>query len=325
LPLLLAGRQENKLQAVADSLGFAYRVAPLEQSSQLLAGLQDIAVVLHAAGPFSTTAQPLVDACLQRGVHYLDVSGELPVFVALAQRDAEAKTRKSMLMPGVGHVIAPSDCLAAHVSRRLPGARQLHIAVSRPDFISRGSLQTMLSLISEHVHIRRQGRMTTAPVGELCRSFDFGKGESACTAVSWPDVFTAFYTTGIPDITVYSEANELEQLGYTLGGRLVPILRSPLSQALWQAQLSFFPEGPSEEARRGSTRTIVAEAIDRQDRRVSSRLHTPDGYTFTGTTALAIAARVLAGEVESGFHTPGQLYGADFVLQLDGVTREDLY
>ncbi|MGE0683187.1 MAG: trans-acting enoyl reductase family protein [Candidatus Binatia bacterium] len=324
-PLLLAGRQESKLQALAASLGFAYRVAPLEHTSQLHACLQDIDVVLHVAGPFSTTAQPMVDTCLQRGIHYLDVSGELPVFVALSQRDAEAKARKSMLMPGVGHVIAPSDCLAAHVSRRLPGAQQLHLAVSRPDFISRGSLHTMLSLVSERVHIRRQGRMTTAPVGELCRSFAFGKGKSACTAVSWPDVFTAFYTTGIPDITVYSEANEIERLGYTLGGRLAPLLRGSLPQALWQAQMSFFPEGPSEEARRGSVRTIVAEAIDRQGRRVSSRLRTPDGYTFTGTTALAIAARVLAGEVESGFHTPGQLYGADFILQLDGVTREDLH
>jgi short subunit dehydrogenase-like uncharacterized protein len=267
----------------------------------------------------------MVDACLRRGVHYLDVSGELPVFAALSRRDAEARARKSMLMPGVGHVIVPSDCLAAHVNRRLPGARQLHIAVSRPDFISRGSLHTMLSLISEHIHIRRQGRMTTTPVGAICRSFAFGKGTSACTAVSWPDVFTAFYTTGIPDITVYSEANELEQLGYTFGGRLAPLVRGSLPQALWQAQSSFYPEGPSEEARRGSVRTIVAEASDRQGRRVSSRLRTPDGYTFTATTALAIAARVLAGEVESGFRTPGQLYGADFVLQLDGVMREDLH
>lgn len=324
LPLILAGRQESKLQALAASLEFAYRVASLEHTSQLHACLQDIDIVLHVAGPFSTTAQPMVDACLQKGVHYLDVSGEISVFIALSQRDAEAKAHRIMLMPGVGHVIVPSDCLAAHVNRRLPGAQQLHIGVSRPDFISRGSLYTMLSLTSEHVHIRRQGRMTTAPAGALCRSFDFGNGKSACTAVSWPDVFTAFYTTGIPNITVYSEANELERLGYTLGGHLAPFLRGPLSQALWQAQLSLFPEGPSEKARRGSVRTIVAEASDRRGKRVSSRLRTPNGYTFTATTALAIAARVLAGKVESGFHTPGQLYGADFILQLNGVTREDL-
>lgn len=323
-PLILAGRNENKLQAVAASLGFAYRVASLEQTFQLHRILQGVDVVLNVAGPFVTTAQPMIEACLHRGIHYLDVSGELSVFAAASRRDAEAKSRNSMLMPGVGHVIVPSDCLAAHVARRLPGACQMHLAVSRPDFISRGSLHTMLSLINEHISIRRQGRMTTAPVGELCRNFDFGKGSSTCAAVSWPDVFTAFYTTGIPDITVYSEANAIEQVGYALGGRLAPLVRNYLSQTLEQAPWSVFPEGPSAEARRGRVRTIVAEAIDRQGRRASSRLRTSDGYTLTGVTALAIAARVLAGEVESGFHTPGQLYGADFILPLDGVAREDL-
>jgi len=322
--LILAGRDARKLQALSSSLDFAYRVAPLEDATQLHAILQGISVVLHVAGPFSTTARPMVDACLRRGIHYLDVSGELEVFAALAKRDAEAKLHKTMLMPGVGHVIVPSDCLAAHLQRRLPSAQQLHLAISRPDFISRGSLQTMLTLTADQVQIRRQGKMTTAPIGALCRSFDFGNGESACTAVSWPDVFTAFYTTGIPDITVYSEANVIEQLAYTFGGRFATLLHQSPWRALWRAQASLFPEGPSEEARRGSRRTIVAEVIDRQGRRAQSRLHTPDGYTFTGTTTLAIAARVLAGEIESGFHTPGQVYGGDFLLQLHGVVREDL-
>ena len=182
----------------------------------------------------------------------------------------------------------------------------------------------MLTLINDRIQVRRQGRMTTVPVGALCRSFDFGKGVSTCTAVSWPDVFTAFHTTGIPNITAYGEANDLEQWAYKLGGRLSPLVRGSPWQELWQAQAMLFPEGPSNETRCNSLRTIVAEAIDRQGRRARSRLHTTDGYTFTGMAALAITTRVLAGEVESGFHTPGQLYGADFILQLEGVKREDL-
>jgi len=324
IPLILAGRSENKLQRISACLGFPYRAASLENASHLGAMLQDVEGVLNVAGPFSKTSRLLVDACLQRSIHYLDVAGELSEFAALFQRDAEARAHHCMLMPGIGHVIVPSDCLAAHVGRRVPGAYQLHLAISRPDFISRGSLHTMLTLVSDRIQVRRQGLMTTVPVGELCRDFDFGRGASACTAVSWPDVFTAFHTTGIPNITAYSEANGLEQWVYKIGGRLSSLVRGSPWQEIWQAQAMLFPEAQPDDTRHSSVRTIVAEAIDGQGRRARSRLHTTDGYTFTGTAALAIAARTLAGEVESGFHTPGQLYGADFILQFEGVKREDL-
>jgi hypothetical protein len=41
-------------------------------------------------------------------------------------------------------------------------------------------------------------------------------------------------------------------------------------------------------------------------------------------TAIAIARRVLAGDFKPGFQTPSLAYGADFILQFEGVTREDL-
>ena len=42
-------------------------------------------------GRGSQTARPMLDACLKAGVHYLDITGEIDVFEALAARDAEAK------------------------------------------------------------------------------------------------------------------------------------------------------------------------------------------------------------------------------------------
>ncbi len=321
---LLAGRNAEALKTMADTLGFEYRVLCLDEETQLIDTLREVSVVLNIAGPFAAIARPLVEACLQAGVHYLDVTGELDVFIDLSRRDAEAKAARIMLMPGVGHVIVPSDCLAAHVTQRLPEAQSLYLAISRPEFISRGSVKTMISLMSNDVYVRRNGRLTTVPAGTLQRSFDFGKGEFTGTAVSWPDVFTAFYTTGTPNITVYSETNFIEQILYALGGRLAGLLHDTPWQTFLNAQAELLPEGPSAEARRSGTRTIVAEAVDRLGRRVCSRLRTPEAYTFTGMTALAIIERVLAGEVISGFQTPARVYGADFVLRLPNVVREDL-
>jgi short subunit dehydrogenase-like uncharacterized protein len=69
---------------------------------------------------------------------------------------------------------------------------------------------------------------------------------------------------------------------------------------------------------------IVVEAEDGCGGRAVSRLRTPEAYTFTGMSALAVAQRVLAGDLEPGFQTPGRVYGPDFVLSLPGTTREDL-
>jgi len=44
----------------------------------------------------------------------------------------------------------------------------------------------------------------------------------------------------------------------------------------------------------------------------------------TALTAVEIMKRILNGEVKPGFQTPSLAYGKDFILQLDGVKREDL-
>jgi short subunit dehydrogenase-like uncharacterized protein len=321
---VLAGRSAEKLRAVAGPFGLEYRAAYLTDADRLAGVLRDIDVVLNVAGPFSLTAQPLVDACLRTGTHYLDVTGELPVFETLQRRDAEARSGNVMIMPGVGFVVVPSDCLAAHVARRLPEAQYLRLGISRTDHISRGSVKTMIELVSEGVKIRRGGRITSIPVGVLERGFDYGEGGRLSTAMSWGDVFTAFYTTGISNVEVYVEVNLIERGMYWLGGSIARVLKSAPWQSLLKAQAELLPEGPTDEELATVKRVIVAEAEDYSGRRVRSRLRTPDGYTFTVVTALAIVERVLSGEYQVGFQTPARVYGADFVLNFDSVAREDL-
>ena len=67
----------------------------------------------------------MADACLRTRTHYLDITGEVAVFESLATRDAEARAAGVMLLPGAGFDVVPSDCLAAHLRRRLPTATHL--------------------------------------------------------------------------------------------------------------------------------------------------------------------------------------------------------
>jgi short subunit dehydrogenase-like uncharacterized protein len=324
LNAIIAGRSPSRLEVVARTMNLPYRVLTLEDRVGLDAGLSDIEVVINASGPFATTAWPILAACLRTGTHYLDVNGELPVFQQMHRYDGQARSAGVMVMPGVGFVVTATDCLAAHVTAHMPEAQYLRLAVSRTDLISRGSYTTMLGLVREGVSIRRHGRLHAVPVGQLERGFDYGAGERGSTAVSWADVFTGYLTTGIPNIEVYVEAGIWVRLFYQLTAYFAEPLRLTPVRKLLELQARVWPEGPSEEQRAAAPHVIVAEAEDRYRRCVRARLHSPHGYTFTQLSALAIAERVLAGEVRAGFQTPAGVYGPDFVLSLEGVRREDV-
>ena len=321
---VLAGRSADRLQPLAASLGLPWRAVDLGDAAGLDGALADVGVVLHAAGPFTSTARPMLEACLRTRTHYLDIAGELTVFQEARRHDAEARARGVMVMPGAGFAISASDCLAAHVAARAPEARYLRLALSRQELASRGSVRTMLGLVRGGVSIRRNGELASVPVGRLERKFDFGAGERWSTAVSWADVITAYDTTGIPNIEVYAETDALSRAVYhATSGPAAPFGRLA-SEGLLQPLATLWPEGPSDARRARSRHVVVAEAEDPWRQRTRARLTTSDNYSFTPVVAMALVQRVLAGEVRAGFQTPAGLCGPDMILACEGTRREDL-
>src|SRR5450432_899564 len=77
---LLAGRNRDELDALAKELGLLRRVFELSNPNEVARNLDGGNVVLHCAGPFSRTAAPMLNACLDLNVHYLDITGEIDVF-----------------------------------------------------------------------------------------------------------------------------------------------------------------------------------------------------------------------------------------------------
>jgi short subunit dehydrogenase-like uncharacterized protein len=321
---VLGGRDERRLAALATPHGLAYRVASLDDPGALVASLDGVGAVLHAAGPFSTTARPMVEACVHAGVHYLDITGEVLVLEEIARRHAAAARRGVMLLPAVGFDVVPSDCLAAHVARRLPHARRLALGIAGLSLATRGSARTFVELPASSPRVRQDGVLVPVAPGTRERPFDYGAGPCPSTCVSWGDLTTAYFTTGIPDIEVYFETTPALRAAMTSTRMFGWLLATPPWQAFLKASTTFVPEGPTAAERAATPMVIVAEAEDAGGRRVTARLRTPQAYTFTGASAAAVARRVLAGDVQPGFQTPGRHFGPDFVLGLPGVTREDL-
>jgi short subunit dehydrogenase-like uncharacterized protein len=305
-------------------LDVPFITAALDNSSDLDRALQDFDVVINVAGPFVGTARPVLESCLRTQTHYLDVSGEMSSFALASMYDRCARERGIMILPGVGFVNTPSDCLAAHLQQRMPDANSLRFAFSKVDLVSRGTMRAMFSLVRRDVCIRRHGELVTVPVGRLERCFDFGEGERISAALSWADVITAYHTTGIPNIEAYAEMGVAMRGAYQLGAWSADTLR--LSPARWlsDAAVELWPEGPDANARSGKRRVIVAEVENLGRWKMSSRLSLPDGYTITAPIAVRALQKVLKGEIREGFTTPATLFGAEFILDFDGVLLEDV-
>ena len=140
---VIAGRTADRVQALAAELAVPGRVVTLDEPGAIDDALRDVSVLINAASPFARTAGPLIEACLRTRTHYLDITGELPVFQHAFRYDKTARERGIMIMPGVGLGVVASDCLALHVAARVPNAKYLRIALLRPDvfagFFSLGS------------------------------------------------------------------------------------------------------------------------------------------------------------------------------------------
>ncbi len=318
---ILGGRSRAKVEALAERMSMPSRVVGLDDPSALDNALEDVDVVIHAAGPFSKTSKPMVDACIRTGTHYLDITGEIDVFEACAGRDGEATAAGVMLMPGVGFDVVPSDCLAAHVATRLPDATHLAIAISgigsKP---SHGTAATAVEGLGRPNLVRRDGEIREVPMGSLRQRFDFGRGPESALGIPWGDVSTAYHSTKIPNIDVYMRLPTAAMAATRVLRYASGLLDTKPVKRFLTSRIT--PGGPSQEARSRAFSIVVAEAR-RGDEVARARLRVADGYTLTAHSALEIARRVLDGAAQPGFRTPSMVFGPDFPLDLGGE-REDL-
>lgn len=325
LGLALAGRNESKLRAQAEKYGLEYRAFSLDDTAALDSALREVDAVLHCAGPFVLTFRQMAEACIREKKHYVDISGEIEGFEALAQMDAEAKRAGVMLLPGGGFDVVPSDCLSAYAAGKLPGATDLNLYIkSIGSGVSRGTARSGIENMHRQGRIRRNGKIQTVPGAWRVKRVDFGRGASRVVSIGWGDVSTAYYSTGIPNITTYmSFPNAMIDALY-LTRIIGPLLYTrPMKNFLKWLIGVIIPAGPSKHKNEHGFALLIAEVSDgRQTFR--AKLRTPEAYYLTALTSVGIMKRVLASDYKAGFQTPSTAYGADFILEFPGVTREDL-
>jgi short subunit dehydrogenase-like uncharacterized protein len=323
LDVAIAGRDRWQLERQAAEVRVPACLLALDDPAQLEDALKSARVVLSCAGPFSRTWRPMVEACLRARTHYLDVTGEIAVFEAIAALDGRARQSGVMLLPGVGFDVVPSDCLAAHLQARLPSAKKLTLAVQGDGGLSRGTLRTLVENLGTPGAVRIDGEIRRVPPAWKTRKIDFGDGPSLAVTIPWGDVSTAWYSTGIPNIEVYAAVSKGVRRLLVAARFLAWLARSRPLRDYLRRRVDAGPLGPSADERARSRSRVWGEATDGAGGRAVSRLSGPNAYSLTAELAVAAAALVCEGRVRPGFQTPSRVFGAGFVLE-HGMTRTDV-
>lgn len=313
---IIAGRDGKKLKPLADAFGLEMRAFEVARAK---ANLTNVAVILNCAGPFSTTASALVEACIDTHVHYVDITGEIPVFQFCHAQDARAAAAGIVLCPGAGFDIVPTDSLAAALKARMPDASRIDLAFSFGTKPSIGTAKTILESAASGGLIRRNHRLVSVPNAYRMRRIPFPAGTRWGVSIPWGDVFTAGVSTGVPDGLVYC-ALPLA-LGLTM--RLTNFMRRlfavpSVSNALYRLAERFFAGGPDADARVVERTEFWAQATNVHGQAITMKMSAPNVYAMTADTALAIAQRCLTDPGPGGYRTPSMLMGSAFFLERPG-------
>lgn len=316
---VVGGRNPEAVAALARQYGLAARSFCLTDPATAASALSGIPLVVHCAGPFSATCAPMLEACLKSGTHYLDISGEIDVFAHCHAQHERARERGIVVLPGSGFDVVPTDCLAAMLNRELPDARELTLAFEAGGGPSPGTAKTSVEGLGNGGRVRRDGKLVAVPLAYKEREFLRDGAPRATMTIPWGDVYTAYVSTGIPNIEVYMAlpASTIARIR-----RIRPfafLFKLGLVQRIMKAQVEKKVRGP-DAGKRGATGAHVwGEVVHASGKSFALELDTPNGYELTVTAALGIAEHVLAQGAAGGYYTPSQLMGPDYVLKLPGV------
>ncbi|RFU77340.1 saccharopine dehydrogenase [Trichoderma arundinaceum] len=288
---IVAGRNDGSVKQIASSLEVPYRVFNTDDRQILDSSLRGIRVLLNCAGPFMRTAEPLIDACIRCGIHYLDISAELTSYRLVEERDGKAKAANVMLLPGCGGSVAMLGCLAGHAVNRNEAATSIDVALFVAGSMSRGSAISAAGLTPECLQ-RQDGNLIKQNPQNIAQfDFDDGEGLVDCSPVTLPDLITMWKSTKSPNIKTFVHVS----------GDAFPV-----------GDLSALPDGPTTEQRRENLYHAAVTVTTEAGITKKAVLHTANGYDFTSVASVEAARRVLDGQFRGGFQTPANMFGSGF-------------
>lgn len=325
LRVRLAGRRQDALAELAAELGgdIEIAVADAADAEALRALAATTAVLVTTVGPYEDLGRAVLNAAIDGGAHYVDISGEASFLEWAYDQSERAAAAGIVLCPGFGFDGVPGELLAALAAVDLGGAvREARVGyLVRGGRVSAGTARSAAEIASRGGLALVGGRLVAEAPLSSSWSLPFPPplGARPGVSVPGPEVVTLGRSLGVVDARTYFAVVDLPgaTAGAGLFGRVVSLAaQSPLWNAV-RAGTQWLPEGPTEE-RRAKTRCAVVAEVTGADRSARAWLRLTDLYGATASIVVATVRRLLMGGIEPGARTPSQLAGNP-ILFLDEI------
>jgi short subunit dehydrogenase-like uncharacterized protein len=250
--------------------------------------------VVNCAGPFALHGEPVVEAAIETGTHYVDTTGEQAFMKLVIDRhDAAAARAGVSVVCAMGFDYVPGDLAARLAAEGLEPLDEVRLAYATRGFgASRGTLRSALGIIAAPWLVYRDGRWRGAPAVLEREQVEFPgpAGRQLCVTYPSGEVLTVPRHTEVRDVVTLINATAFMPVkpAAPLTPFLVPgvklALRTPLRAGL-AALIGRGTEGPEPAARAAMQFTILADARGPQgSRRVV--VQGSDAYGLTAVTAV---------------------------------------
>jgi len=302
---VLSGRDADKLKVLAEwESGVDARPASVTDPVSLDRALAGAAAVINCAGPFATTAPPVIEAALRAGIPYVDVAAEIEANVdTFTHFTDRARASKTVIVPAMAFYGGLGDLLATAAMGDWTTADEAHIAYGLSGWHPTAGTRTAGAVSRE----RRDGRSVRYRKGRL----EYHQDD--LPSVQWPFPEPLGSRAVIGDFTMADVV--------TLPSHLtIPEVRTYMSlEAARDMAASDTPEPAAVDERGRSAQTFLVDVIVRSgssERRAVARGQ--DIYAVTAPLVVEAVDRILTGRTRTvGVASAGAIFDApDFLRAL---------
>ncbi len=158
IEIVIAGRHRDRADALAGELrgefaGARIETASIDVTRDMVYRLGRIrpAVVVNTCGPFQGRDYAVAEACIERGVHYVDLADARDFVTGITALDRRAKARKVLVVSGASTVPGLSSAVLEHFRDRFSSIETLRFGIAPGQKSPRGlaTTQAILSYVGK--------------------------------------------------------------------------------------------------------------------------------------------------------------------------------
>lgn len=302
---LLVGRDAGKLRALAASHpGLEHRVASVDDPASLDEALRGAAAVVNCAGPFASTAAPVIEAALRARIPYVDVAAEIEANVDTFRHFTDrARSAGVAVVPAMAFYGGLGDLLVTTAMGDWTSADEAHVAYGLSSWHpTAGTLAS--GTVSRD---RRDGRRVRYTGGRL----EYYDGEGGLPTLDWDFPAPLGRRTVLAEFTMADVVTVPSHLS-------IPQVRTYMTTDAARDLAAADAPAPVDERGRSAQTFVVDVVVRSGDTRRRVVASGQDIYAVSAPLAVEAVHRILTGRTRtSGVASAGEIFDApDFLRAL---------